>query len=221
MSVVIKIGLRHPSGLEIEFEGDKDDFTAFAEFLTGDLGGFVQALTPASTGPTRVPALTRAQDDGGIEGSEGDDGLEGPDSGPLGSDGRIDPRAVASRIAFLNASTDIERVTIIAQAAIDAGLEGIDYATIPRIYDDMGLPKPPRFPKAFSNAKGRGLVKSVKYGVWAPTVQGENLARYGQRPNRRPKRGPAGPPGATGATGPTGPTGPHRELAPGGNPTGQ
>lgn len=179
---MIKIGLRHPSGLEIEFEGDKDDFAAFAAFLARDLGAFVGALTPANPGDAPPLALDHP---GAPVGTEQEDDDESDAGGPLGAGGAIDARAVSTRISALGAATDIERVTIIAQAAVEAGMEGIDYATIPRIYDDMGIPKPTRFAKTFSNAKTRGLVKSVKYGVWAPTVQGENYARYGHKPVRR------------------------------------
>jgi hypothetical protein len=182
---MIKIGLRHPSGLEIEFEGDKDDFAAFAEFLASDLGGFVHALTPVDAGSQQV-SLPSGGQNGGAGAIEQDDDDDTSDAGgPLGASGEINARAVASRIEQLAASTDIERVTIIAQAALDAGLDGIDYDTIEVLYSDMGVPKPARFAKAFSNAKQRGLVKSIKYGVWAPTVQGENYARYGQKPARR------------------------------------
>ncbi len=101
----------------------------------------------------------------------------------------LDPRAVAKTIERIGAKTDIERVTVIAQAAVDAGLPGIEYDAIDKLYGDMGIEKPARFAKAFSNAKGRGLVKSVKHGTWAPTVQGENYARFGTKPAKRPRRG--------------------------------
>ena len=91
-----------------------------------------------------------------------------------------------------------------AQAAVDAGLEGIDFATAEQLYGDLGIRKPLRFPKAFSNAKTRGLVKNVKRGVWAPTVQGENYARYGEDASRRKaKRGPKPAESASGG-GPSG-----------------
>jgi hypothetical protein len=197
---MIKIGLRHPSGLEIEFEGDKDDFVAFAEFLAGDLGGFIRAITPANAVDSEISALEGAEDD---EGTDDDEVTEGA---ALGSGGAISPRAIAARIEQLGATTDIDRVTIVAQAAVDAGFEGIDYDTIEDLYTAMGIPKPARFAKAFSNAKTRGLVKSVKYGMWAPTVQGENYARYGKKPARRGSGKRAGP------------SEPLREL-PGGGPT--
>jgi hypothetical protein len=182
---MIKIALRHPSGLEIEFEGDENAFDRFAKFLAGDLGGFMRGVAPASAG--ELESSDRALRPIPLTSDEGSDGGSGSGQ-PLGSNGAIDPRAVAAHMEQIGATADIERVTVIAQAAIDASLEGIDYETIERLYRDMGIPKPARFAKAFSNAKTRGLVKSVKHGVWATTVQGENYARYGQKPPRRAVR---------------------------------
>jgi hypothetical protein len=206
---MMKLALRHPSGLEIEFEGDAEAFDRFAEFLAGDAGSFVRGLNADNAADTQGSELDAEQN--GSETSPADL------TRPLGHDGLIDPRAVYARWAQVGANTEIERVTVVAQAAVDAGLGGIDYKTIDGLYDDVGQPKPPRFPKAFFNAKERGFLRSVKHGVWAPTIKGQNYARYGTKPSRA-RRGPAGPPGATGPTGPTGPTG---ELPPGGGPTGE
>jgi hypothetical protein len=210
---MMKIALSHPSGLEISFEGDAKDFDRFAEFLASDVATFAQGLSPATKPDREVPALEAP---GANATGTYDADATPPDAG-LSS---LDPRAVAKRIESVEAKTDIDRVTVIAQAAVEAGLPGIDYPTIEKLYTDMGLEKPMRFAKAFSNAKTRGLVRSVQHGTWAPTVVGENYARFGKKPARRGAavRRVAGPPGPTGATGPTGPTGPVGEL-PGGGPT--
>jgi hypothetical protein len=204
LASTMKMSLRHPSGLEVEFEGDEPAFNRFSEFLTGAIAAFVRDLGPSNGGELPPPQIEAPDDsDGEAEGLPV----------PLGSDGQIDARAVEAQLTRVGASSEIERVTVIAHAAVEAGLDGIDYPTIARLYDDMGIPKPPRFPKAFSNAKERGLVKSVKYGIWATTVQGENFAKYGKRPTRRPpKRGGTGASGSTDAT---------RELPSGGADQGE
>ncbi len=180
---MIKIALRHPSGLELEFEGDSNEFSTFTQFLSASGGTLLQILNPAIEPKSATPELKAT---GNGAGTSVDENAEPADATvPMGADGEIDARAVSARVAHLQATTDIERVTIIAQAAIDAGLDGIDYDTIEGLYGDLGIPKPARFAKAFSNAKQRGLVKSVKFGVWAPTVQGENYALYGRKPSGR------------------------------------
>jgi hypothetical protein len=185
---MIKISLRHPTGLEIEFEGDERSFDRFAQFLAGELSGFMQGLEPANTGDSRALLPPGPEDEGD---SRGD--IEEVEGLSLTNGGGINPHAVAQLIERVGAKSDIDRVTVIAHAALEAGLEGIDYGTIEKLYGDMGFPKPARFAKAFSNAKARGLVKSVKHGVWAPTVQGENYARYGHRPARRTQKRSSNP----------------------------
>jgi hypothetical protein len=180
---MMKISLRHPSGLAVEFEGDEKAFDRFAKFLAGDLSGFVHGLEPGKTADLSVLPPAELGDNGAAAKAE-----EKEEPPPLGDGKVIDAHAVAAHIADIGATSDIDRVTVIAHAALEAGMEGIDYPTIEKLYDDMGLPKPTRFAKAFSNAKTRGLVKSVKHGVWATTVQGENYARYGKKPSRRTKR---------------------------------
>lgn len=196
---MIKIALRHPSGLEIEFEGDKDAFDRFAQFLSADLSGFVRALNPAPATIAADHALPAPQALDGILPEASGSAAEGPVLS-LGSDETIDPRAVALRLEQIGASSDMERVAVLAQAAVDAGLVGIDSDTASKLYTEMGIPKPARFAKTFSNAGTRGLIRSVKYGVWAPTVQGENYARYGRKPTPR-RSGRRGSPGSSMAVG--------------------
>jgi hypothetical protein len=160
----MKITLELANGDKIAFEGDEADFERFNKWL---------AKPPAlveKLGATPAPASRALPGNGGTANKE----LEAGDA--------LDPRIVAERIKAVGAATDIEKVTVMAQAAVDAGREGLDYATVERLYSDLGFKKPPRFTKTFSNAKTRNLVKSVSQGVWRPTVPGENFARLGIRP---------------------------------------
>jgi len=160
---MMKISLELPNGARIEFEGENEEFKLFTAFLAKPpelvegLGSMsAQKGIPAPTGANRATAELETGD-------------------PLA------PQNVAERLKAVGASTDIERVTVMAQLAVDAGREGLDYATVERLYLDLGLKKPSRFTKTFSNAKTRNLVKSVSQGVWRPTVPGENFARLGHR----------------------------------------
>jgi hypothetical protein len=176
----MKIVLRHPSGFHIEFEGESDEFDRFEGLLTGDLSRFVRGLDAPS------------HDD---ELDDHNDSLDGEDiADDTSPNGHIDPRALMARMTKVGATTDIDRVTVIAQAAVDAGLDGVNSELADALYTELGIPKPSRWSKAFSNAKTRGLVRSAKYGYWRPTVNGENFAKHGLKPSgkrQRPTRRPA------------------------------
>lgn len=154
----MKITIRHPAGLEIQFEGEVSEFDRFTGFLT-DLPAFVGTLGPTATLPLEANGSS--------------------ESGSTG--GGIDARSVLDKLQAVGATTDIERVTVMAVMAHDAGLPGIDYATVERLYVELGMPKPATLRATFSNAKQKGYVRSVGSGAWAPTVNGENFARHGLR----------------------------------------
>ncbi|TMK76962.1 MAG: hypothetical protein E6G45_11405 [Actinobacteria bacterium] len=98
------------------------------------------------------------------------------------------------RLEKVEAANDQERVTVMAQLAVESGRPGVDYRTIIELYTELGLPKPAQFPaKTFSNAKASGLVKLVKPGLWKPTFRGENFARGLGRTERGNRRGSARP----------------------------
>jgi hypothetical protein len=170
----VKITIRHPAGLEIAFEGEPPEFDRFTSFLT-ELPAFVGTLGP--TGAT-VPT---SQLGSGLSGNA-------DSAAPPGS---IDARLVADQLATVGASTDMERVTVMAHFAQEAGLGGVDYAMVDRLYTELGMRKPTKMRATFSNAKQKGYVRSVGNGVWAATVTGENFARHGIRAGqRRARRGP-------------------------------
>jgi hypothetical protein len=184
---MMKFRFVHPSGLEISFEVDASDFERFKEYLPAEvIRGVFERMSPGEAVDT---------DQLGAGGNEG--GEDDASDDEAAKAGEIDVRKLAEDLERIGASSDIERVTVIAHAAGQAGMEGIDYSTMNRLYDELGYPKPPRWPKPFSNAKARGLVRNVKYGIWLPTIQGENFARYGRRDTAKKRSGrkPAG--GAT------------------------
>lgn len=176
-------------GFEIEFEGDDTAWAQFAKFVSGDLQRVVDGLGVArgtDDGPGGTP------DDDTSNGGAGDSDAPPPPPPPPGTDA-LNPRAVEARMKEVGASTDIDRVTVMAQAAVDAGLPGLDYPTVGRLYTALALRKPPTWRATFSNAKQRGYIESVAQGVWKPTVPGENFARYGDRKSTTGKRRKAAP----------------------------
>jgi hypothetical protein len=166
----MKISLQLPSGLQISFEGNEAAFDRFTEFLA-EPPGFVENLGVSA------PALAN----GTVHELEQGTSEDAPEQ----SDDPLSSRVLHDRLREVGATTDIERVTVIAQAAVDAGKEAVDYSTVDRLYVELGLPKPARWAKTFSNAKARNLVRSVGHGVWRPTVVGENFARFGARDSSR------------------------------------
>jgi hypothetical protein len=160
---MMKISLELPNGARIEFEGGNEEFKLFTDFLADppELVDGLGSMTPQ--------LAAAAVQNANVKPAE------------LGPADPLDPQHVAERLKAVSASTDIERVTVMAQLAVEAGRDGIDYRTVEQLYGDLGLKKPPRFTKTFSNAKTRNLVKSVSQGIWRPTVPGENFARLGHR----------------------------------------
>jgi hypothetical protein len=157
---MMKVMIKLPSGLELSFEGDEPSFDRFTALLT-DMPGFVETL-----GAGQIPDDTANNGQGALEPSPGR------------SDNALDPKAIAERFTRVGASTDIDRVTVIAQAAMEAGMDGVDFVTAERIYDALALRKPAKWKAAFGNAKSRGYVQSAgAIGRWKPTVPGENFAK--------------------------------------------
>src|SRR5439155_14941634 len=102
--------------------------------------------------------------------------------------GRLEPGAVLARLEQVEARNDQERVTVIAQLAMENGREGIDYGTLGSLYTELGFRMPAQFPaKTFSNAKASGLVTMIKPGIWRPTYRGTNFARGHGRGERPPR----------------------------------
>lgn len=178
----MKIALRHPSGIDISFEGDENEFGRFLEFVATDLARIAPAPHDGVPSEDRE---TANQQSGPLSGED----QEGDDLGePVHHRGEIDPRLLADTMERVKAKTDIDRVTVIAQAAVDAGLDGVTAKVAEEMYDQIGVPKPARMGRALFNAKERGFLRSAKHGTWRPTVNGENFARYGKKPSRGGRR---------------------------------
>lgn len=180
----MKLNLKLPNGLEIDFEGDDAAFEQFNSFL-GDLEGRLDTLSTAA-----APSTGGDRPDPPAEGQTG----EGADDEVTG-DNPLDSKTMQARFDRVGATNHILRVTVAAQAAVEAGREGIDFPTMDRLYSDLAIPKP-TWKTAFSNAKTRGLVQNVGRGTWKPTLPGENYARYGDlklprnaKNNSAPKNG--------------------------------
>jgi hypothetical protein len=166
---IVKISLKLPNGAELEFEGDEAEFERLQGFL---------AQPPESLNtPTSRTTVS------GTEDSAGDQAVVESRTSV------VTPEVAAERIEMVGARTDIERLTVIAQLAVEAGMPGADYPTAERLYTELGYRKPARFTKAVSNAKTRNLVRPVGQGIWRPTYIGENYARgHGRRDIRRSQR---------------------------------
>jgi hypothetical protein len=80
----------------------------------------------------------------------------------------------------VDVATDIERVTVLAQLSIEAGLEGLTTEIAEQWYRELGIPRPGNWRSTFNNAKQRGYLHSTT-GGWRPTAAGENFAVHGIR----------------------------------------
>lgn len=182
---VTRLSLTLPSGLEISFEGDDDALDEFRSFLRDELPIILESL-PSGTfssgrGFSSMPTASSSDDEPRDARSEDQD-----------ADGStIDIPALAARIEEVKASTDIERATLMAFFAKEAGLPGLDSGMADWLYTELGIPKPGVWRATFQNAKRKGYLKNVKQGVWKPTYTGENFARHGIRPGRKRSRSPS------------------------------
>jgi hypothetical protein len=160
----------------LEFEGELEEFNRLADEvdIPADL------LARMRTGSAAIPLSDEHDDEHKGEDDDND--------GITAVSGSIDVRALHERLATLEAKSDIDRITVMAHEAREAGLEGIDYGTAERLFVELGERKPGRIRATFQNAKARGLVRPAGRGVWAPTVAGENYARLGHRKPRQRSR---------------------------------
>lgn len=166
----MKITVKLPGGGTLEFEGDESEFTRVTAFLENPPESLT-AEPPAGTG--LIPDV----DDPDVP--------ERPAA--------LTPAAVVERFDQIEPQNDQERVTIIAQLAMESGEEGVTYETLEGLYRELGLPMPAQFPtKTLSNAKGSGLVLPVRRGLWRPTHRGANFARGFGRQERHARRPRAG-----------------------------
>lgn len=151
----MKLEITLPSGLRLLFEGERADLDHTAALLKLDTvvgNGLHKAPKPPAELPSgEVPASGNA----------------------------LDPRALAKQLEKVQAKNHIQRVTVMAQAAVDAGMEGLDFATAEGLYKELGVPKPGSWKATFSNARTAGQVQSAGRGMYKPTTQGENYALYG------------------------------------------
>ncbi|GIK76651.1 MAG: hypothetical protein BroJett022_03410 [Actinomycetes bacterium] len=164
----MKLDLTLPSGLQIFFEGEPDDFATLVEQL--------RLSEAVESGQAAAPQLPPGQSPppGTID--------------PPAEDDPLNPKVLQARLNRVEAKNHIERVTVMAQAAVEAGMEGIDFPTVERLYGALAIPKPGKWKSTFSNARTRGFVVNVGRGSWKPTIPGENYALYGREASPPPAR---------------------------------
>lgn len=162
-----RIELSLPTKLQLSFEGSLEEFDQFVERLTA-LGLLPNA---ASNAPLPdVPPIASEVDGDEIALSE------------------IRPEAIEGRINAVGAETDIERLTIMAFLAKQAG-GGLSAEVADSWYSALGIRKPGVWKSTFANARTRGYIRHTDNG-WIPTTAGENFAVHGIRrtPSRRTAR---------------------------------
>jgi hypothetical protein len=176
---VAQFTIKWPNGAELTYEGDVS-FAELVELLDQEAPPLL-----AMSGAAQSPPLPRDPAGGG-KGTE--DGKPSP----------VDFAHINSRFQEIGARTDVERITIMAQIAVDAGAPGLDIPTAENWYRELGLRMPGLWRSTFANAQTRGYIKNVSRGVWAPTAPGENFARHGERrPSAARKKRPRTKQGAT------------------------
>jgi hypothetical protein len=170
----MKISLKLANGALLDFDGDAEEFARLQAFLAEPpeaLAAASRESAPSGEHRSLVHALEATSEDEQTPGET------------------LDARTVSEALDMTGASNDVERVTVMTFMAGQLGSEGIDYATVDRLYTELGLRKPNRFAKTFFNAKTSGLVRSSGHGRWMVTVRGENFARgHGRPPTPRPPR---------------------------------
>ena len=168
----MKLSLTLPGGLQVDFEGDQDEF----KLVTDAFPALPDLMANAPSQVGRSPDTVRTTNGAASPDAE-------PESSPVAQTRTgIDVHALDERLLEVGATTDIERVTVMTQVVVESGLPAIDYPTAAKLFEDLGLRKPAKMRAAFQNAKTRGLLRSVGQGAWRPTVAGENFARYGRKP---------------------------------------
>src|SRR5688500_2999828 len=113
----MKISLKLANGSTLEFEGDKAEFERVSQFLAEPPDSLAAKPTGGSSSPAASPEVV-------------------PAGGPL------DPAVVTARLEQVGADNDQERVTVMAQLALEAGKEAIDYETLTNLYTELALKKP-------------------------------------------------------------------------------
>jgi hypothetical protein len=168
----VKFSLKLANGAILDFEGDTEEFERVSQFLA-EPPDSLTSEAPLGPDPESLPPATDE---------------------PPPTPATLDPETVLHRLEHVGANNDQERVTVIAQLAVESGKEGIDYDTLNRLWTELGMWKPAQFPaKTFANAKSSGLVTPVKPGLWKPTYKGQNFARGLGRGERSTRRSPARP----------------------------
>lgn len=155
--------IKWANGAELTFDGEVT-FEELREFLSSEPPALVAAPGP---GALVRRAMTEQADDGPSD-----------EPRPRAS---LDAAYINARLEEVGARTDVERVTVMAAAAVDAGLEGLDISTAEDLYRELALRIPGVWRSTFSNAQTRGYIRNAGKGVWRPTTAGQNFARLGER----------------------------------------
>jgi hypothetical protein len=153
----MEIEIRDANGARIKFVGDTAELDRFVTFLREEYPNAANGLLQAEAAMDAATANVST--------------LSGRES--------TTTSALSEMLQSAGATTDIERITVMAQLAASSG-GGLSAEQAERWYTELGIPKPGRFPSTLSNAKSRGYIHYTAEG-WKPTAAGENFALHGIR----------------------------------------
>lgn len=157
---IAQFTIKWPNGGELTYEGDVS-FNELLDLLNREAPPFLAGTS--NPAPPRVDGSPRVEE------------AADPALPPL------DVRVLDRQMQEVEAATDVERVTVFAQAALDSGRSGIDIPTAENLYRELALRMPGNWRSTFSNAQTRGYLRIAERGVWRTTAAGENFARRGER----------------------------------------
>jgi hypothetical protein len=178
----MRIEFHFPSGAGAAFEGDAEELAIFEKF--------VAERVPGLSGPLHADPSSPSASGGGSSGLvTADESFKPNGAGEETTSPDQVARRLFEKFERFEIRSDVERLAVMAEEARLIGEDGLSYELADNWYSEMGLPKPGNWQSAFNNARNRGLVRSVRTGVLAPTTQGENLATHGIRPSRGRRRG--------------------------------
>lgn len=160
----MEFSLERSDGARINFNGTREELDEFLDLIRREASELLGAL-----GSDAKPVVSSAPSH------------ELPSAIPVGPD-------LEEAMDRVGASTDVERVTVIAYLVVRSTGDGLSEEAAAQAYTELGLPRPGRWRSTFGNARMRGYLYKSADG-WRPTPAGENFATHGIRRAAGQRRG--------------------------------